>query len=157
MHITYLADHMHVAPVLAAWHYGEWSVLLPGWSYDDGLAELRTHIGRRQVPTTYVVLDGVEPVGSASFVVNDPDIWLEYSPWLASVFVAPAWRGKGVGSLLVARAVEDARLLGLDEIYLYTTQQQAFYSRTGWVERERAIYNGHCVTRMSLQLGDRAV
>src|SRR5947209_3299252 len=109
MRIDYLADHLELAPLLASWHYEEWSALLPEWSLEQALADLQTHTGRCQIPTTFVALEGGRPVGSASLLATDLDGWQHLSPWLASVFVLAEFRGQGFGRQLVERVVEEAR------------------------------------------------
>src|SRR5262245_59715074 len=124
MRIDYLADHPHLAPLLAAWQHREWADLLPGWSLEDAEAELRSHTLRRRLPTTFVSLEADHPVGSASLLQEDMDGWEHLSPWVASVYVTPAWRGRGLGSRLVTRAVEEARALGVPTVYLFTAGQE---------------------------------
>jgi predicted N-acetyltransferase YhbS len=79
---------------------------LPVWSLEQAVAELRTNTGRRQVPTTSVALKGDRVLGSASLVVTDLDDWERLSAWLASVYVLPEWRRRGIGHRLATRAVE---------------------------------------------------
>jgi N-acetylglutamate synthase-like GNAT family acetyltransferase len=66
---------------------------------------------------------------------------------LDTVAVAAGVRGHGYGALLMARAEDDARELGLGEVRLYTneamTENQTFYPRLGYVETARARENGY--------------
>jgi predicted N-acetyltransferase YhbS len=133
MQIEYLADHLEMAPVLADWHYNEWKELLPEWSHEQAIAGLRSHVGRRQIPTTLVAVENDVVVGSASLLVSDLDGWDHLSPWVASVYVLPECRGRGIGRLLVARAVVEAGALGLPCVYLFTAGQDAYYARQGWL------------------------
>src|SRR5437764_6950420 len=97
MEIAYLADHLVLAPILAEWHYREWADLLPGWTREQAVSELRSHTGHRQIPTTFVAIESGQPLGSASLLEFDLDGWEHLSPWIASVFVAPGFRGRGLG------------------------------------------------------------
>src|SRR4029077_14623252 len=119
-----LADHLELAPLLADWHYREWAGLLPGWSRAQAEAELRSHTGRRQIPTTFVAVEDGWPLGSASLLEADLDGWEQLTPWDASVFVAPAFRGRGLGRQLVGRAVEEAKALSVPVVYLFTAGQE---------------------------------
>jgi predicted N-acetyltransferase YhbS len=148
MQIDYLADHLSLAPLLARWHYEEWADLLPGWSFQQAEAELLSHTGRRQVPTTFVAIEDRMPVGSASLLEADLDGWEHLSPWAASVFVVPAWRGRGLGRRLVNRAVEEAGLLGLPVVYLFTAGQADFYQQLGWEPWQRTEHHGREVLIM---------
>src|SRR5262245_10934330 len=120
MRIDYLADHLELAPLLAGWHHAEWAELLPGWTRAQAEEELRAHTGRRRIPTTVVALEGAEPAGSASLLADDLEGWEHLTPWVASVYVAPAYRGRGLGRRLVSRVVEEARALDVPTVYLYT-------------------------------------
>jgi predicted N-acetyltransferase YhbS len=130
---AYLCDHMRLAPDLARLHYAEWGSLLPQWSEGQALAELRTHRSRQAIPTTMLMLDDVQGlIGSVSLLQNDDDRIRDYSPWLASLIVLPQHRGRGFGIALVDRCVQEARVLGIPRLHLYTAGQQAFYRRLGW-------------------------
>jgi predicted N-acetyltransferase YhbS len=136
--IDYLADHLEIAPLLATWHHQEWKELLPHWTLEQALAELQSHTGRRQLPTTFLAVEQDRVIGSASLLLADLDGWEQLSPWVASVYVVPESRGKGIGRLLVARAVEEARRLDVREVYLFTAGQEAYYARLGWSAFRRA-------------------
>ena len=148
MHIDYLADHPDAAPLLAAWHHDEWKDLLPGWTHEQALAELRSHTGRRQIPTTFIAVDQGRVVASASLLTADLDGWEHLSPWVASVYVVPERRGMGIGRQLIARAVEEAAALGVPEVYLFTTGREAYYARLGWTPLYRATHHGRDVIIM---------
>ena len=84
-----------------------------------------------RVPIVFVALgddDGI--VGTASLIFDD----LEgdpRNPWLASVFVPPEHRKKGIASALV-RTVEDAaRRIGYDRLYLFTSTAPVALRGTG--------------------------
>lgn len=66
---------------------------------------------------------------------------------LDTVAVAPEAQGHGYGALLLARAEDDARDLGLPEVRLYTneamTENQTFYPRHGYVETARGREDGY--------------
>ena len=65
---------------------------------------------------------------------------------LENVAVDPAHQGGGVGARLLALAEQQAALLGLDEIRLYTnaamTENLAYYPRHGYAETGRGEQDG---------------
>jgi predicted N-acetyltransferase YhbS len=132
MRIDYLADHLELAPLLAVWHHREWSALMPEWSFSQALAELQSHTGRCQIPTTFVAVEEDRLLGSVSLLENDLAGWEQLSPWLASLYVIPECRGRGIGRRLVARVCEEARALAVPVVYLFTAGQQEYYERLGW-------------------------
>jgi N-acetylglutamate synthase-like GNAT family acetyltransferase len=66
---------------------------------------------------------------------------------LDTVAVAPGAQGHGYGAVLLARAEDDARELGLPEVRLVTnlamTENQTFYPRHGYVETGRGREDGY--------------
>ncbi|HET7843129.1 MAG TPA: GNAT family N-acetyltransferase [Xanthomonadales bacterium] len=130
----YLADAPQHAATLAQWHLGAWGALLRDWTVAAAQAELETHRAHCAIPTTIVAYEGDELAGSASLLANDHERIRAWSPWLASVFVRPSSRGRGIGRALVERVVADARALRVQELYLYTTDAVAYYEALGWKE-----------------------
>lgn len=148
MHLEYLADHPEFVPILADWLYAEWKTLMPDWSHAEALADLRSHVNHCAIPTTIVAMEGKRLLGSASLIVEDLPGWEHLSPWIASVFVAPEHRGKGIGKALVQRLLSDANSLGTSPVYLFTADKSAYYQRMGWETFAEASHAGHRVRVM---------
>jgi GNAT superfamily N-acetyltransferase len=55
-----------------------------------------------------------------------------YGPWLALVFTTPENRKKGYGTLLCKEIQNQARDLGLKELFLFTHTAESLYMRMGW-------------------------
>jgi GNAT superfamily N-acetyltransferase len=140
-------DSPHLA-ILAKWTHDTWGHLHPGRRLETAIAVLRDECGPCGVPSVFAALHGETPVGTASLVADDMSDRLDLTPWLASVFVRPDWRGHGIASLLVQRVEEEARSHGHDHFYLYTPDQQALYRRLGWRDLEERDYRGEAVTIM---------
>jgi GNAT superfamily N-acetyltransferase len=51
---------------------------------------------------------------------------------LCDVIVDPAYRGQGIGRLLVERVVDHPRLARVQKFTLLTTSARSFYERLGW-------------------------
>lgn len=155
MKFVYLAERMHHAPRLASAHFREWGPLLPEWSEAEALCELESHQHRCAVPTTIlgISVDGDQEclIGSVSLLANDHEHIRAYSPWLASLFVWPEFRGQGHGIALVQRCLAEARALGLPKIYLYTAGQQAFYRKLGWRDTATLVFGEGPVTVMEIE------
>lgn len=88
-------------------------------------------------PRVLVCLVDGEPVGMAALAAQDLDGRPDLGPWLAGVYVVPAFRGQGHATRLV-RAVEDvARETAIPTLWLYTRTAEPLYSRCGWNVVER--------------------
>ena len=138
--LHYLADRPQHIPALAVWHFAQWGELNPANDVAARIARLQTQLNRGTVPTTFIACDGDELLGSASLVVSDLDIRPELTPWLAGVFVAPAARNRGVGTLLVQRVMSEARDIGVPRLHLFTLDREKFYAGLGWRLLERIIW-----------------
>lgn len=153
MRIENLADHPEYVEVVARWQWDEW-----GTDPTDSLAariiDLRAQTDPERVPTTYIALDdGGVALGSASLVEDDMRTHPELSPCLASVYVAPAARGRGVASALVRRVVAQTATTGVARLYLYTPDAQGLYAKLGWRVVTTERFEGHPVTIMAIDPG----
>jgi GNAT superfamily N-acetyltransferase len=147
--VKHLAEHPDVIPTLADWVYDQWGHWMSSETTPEMLAakfEKRAVPGR--IPGTLVAMEDGEPLGTASLVAHDLPERVDLSPWLAAVYVAPEFRGQGIGSALV-RAVMDAALaLGVEVLYLFTPDKARFYGRLGWQVLEHREHHGTDVTVM---------
>jgi N-acetylglutamate synthase-like GNAT family acetyltransferase len=149
MSIAYLADHPEHLPIVAGWVYGYWGHLLPGVNLEMIERRFHTRLNRDALPLTVIGLAEGQPVGTASLALEDMSTRPDLSPWLASVYVVPACRGRGIGSSLVQAAEEAARRLNIARLYLFTPDRQSFYARMGWAPLEQTEYRGESVVIMS--------
>jgi len=150
--IESLASRPEWVRVLAHWHFAEWHGLYPGWTAEAAEEELGQHTDPERIPTTLVAVEGIEPVGSVSVVERDLPGWDHLSPWLASLFVRPEFRHRGIGKLLVSQAVAKARHIGCEALYLFTPGQQEFYAALDWQVIAQAVAAAEPVSIMSKRL-----
>lgn len=93
----------------------------------------------------YVVEVGAEPVGQAMITREWSDWHNAYYWWMQSVYVAPAWRRRGVFRLLYDHLASAARASGeVWALRLYVHRDNAAacaaYERLGMTECEFTIY-----------------
>lgn len=151
--LAYLADYPAHVPQVARWLHDQFGYLSPNSTLEKRLARLRANLNRAAVPTVLVALLGDEPVGTASLVAEDMTIRPQLTPWLASVYVTPAHRQRGVGRALVRRVVDEAAALGHTRLWLYTSDDRIrFYQAMGWAITEQVDYRGARMTIMALDL-----
>ncbi|MGY2463199.1 GNAT family N-acetyltransferase [Vreelandella sulfidaeris] len=145
------ADDPHVS-LVAIWIFEAWGHLHRGLTQEQAIERVRAECGQGGVPSIFVAMQGETPVGTASLIADDMSIRREFTPWLASVYVMPEWRGQGIASGLVKRVEAEAIESGIRHFYLYTPDQQSLYRRLGWQDVEHLEYRGETVTVMSRQL-----
>ena len=132
--IVPLADAPQHTDLCARWNYD-------AWGRDDGetLPEIVTALGTIAHSTTgehaLVALVGGIPAGMVLVIDCDLDSHAHLKPWVAGVYVAPAFRGRGVAAALVSAAEACIRRDGACEAFLYTGIPD-LYARLGWVTRE---------------------
>lgn len=159
MAIRFLADRPGDVDTLARWHHAQWGDLYSDWSLDTATAELRDHATRRTRPTTLIALDdvggpsGPTPLlGSVSLVDEDaPELAAHGDAWLASLYVVPEMRGRGLGARLVRALVAHAAAQGVPRLWLFTPEHAAFYAKLGWRPLGRAQLRGVAVQLMDIE------
>ena len=151
--IVALADRPEFISLVAQWNWAEWRDLLPCTSCEAFADDLRAKTRRDGIPITLLAFDDGVPVGTVSLLADDLESRSELTPWLASLYVAPEKRGRGLGEVMVKHAVGAARGFGIEMLYLYTPGQEAFYHRLGWEHLETTEFRGRAVTIMTLHLG----
>jgi predicted N-acetyltransferase YhbS len=136
-------------PLLAEWHHSEWGYLRPGSAITDRIARLEATLNTEELPITFIARSDTELLGSAMLVPCDMDTRQDLSPWLAGVFVTPAYRSRGIGTALTKHVLHQAFILRFPIVYLYTLSSEALYSRLGWSVLDRTRYLDSNVTVMS--------
>ncbi len=83
------------------------------------------------IPSTYVILDDTQYVGTFSLWNCDLQSRQDLSPWLGGIVVDPAYRGQGMGLYIQKEAKRILINEGIHEAYLFT-EMIGFYEKTGW-------------------------
>ncbi len=73
--------------------------------------------------------------------------------WVGEIFVRPEHRGKGLASRVTQALSEYAFSRGVQELYLYTPDQQSLYARLGWTEVSTETVDHEVVSIMVLSSG----
>jgi GNAT superfamily N-acetyltransferase len=150
--IAYLAHHPEVIPTLAEWFHEEWSYLHPERTREDFAHGIQGRANIGSIPLVLVAFKDNEVIGTGCLEVHNLQTYDHLTPWLAGMYVRRDWRGRGVGTQLVAALEAEARNLGVQKLYLFTPNAEAFYLRLGWSVTERTIYKGYEVVIMEKDL-----
>lgn len=152
MRIVPLVERPDLAEQVSVWGFDEWGHLSPGQTLDERRAKVQGKMNVDRVPIAFVALDDHdEIVGTDSLIFDD----LEgdpRNPWLASVYVPPQHRQRGIASALVDAVEAAARRIGYDRLYLFTSSAAALYARKGWTALERRDYRGEHIQVMEKSL-----
>ena len=137
MKLVYLADYPEYVPTLAKWIMDEWGHASPDITQESLEEKFRGHLNRRAVPLSLLAMEDGRPLGTASLVFYDMKDSQELSPWLSAVYVLPEQRGRGIGTKLVKSIELLSAHLDVEKLYLFTPDQEGFYTRMNWTVLER--------------------
>ncbi len=132
--IITLADRPDFAATCAKWNHKEWGYL-SGATEDDIVSGLQDIIHSTDRQAARVALWKGELAGFVLLIHNDLDSHPHLKPWVASLLVAPDYRGRGIAKALMAAIESAAQKLGYTEAYLYTDKPD-LYRKIAWIDFE---------------------
>jgi len=164
--IDYLANCPELIDELARLSWEEWQDIYQQrkQTLEDSLKNYRERMNTDRLPLTLVAVRGAsrtgvgpavnrrELVGMVSLKFHDMDTRPDLDPWLGGLLVLPKWRNRGVGTMLMHRATEEARRLNVPQLYLWTHSAEGLYHKLGWQVVERTNYFGKEAVVMRLDV-----
>lgn len=152
--IDYLANHPHLTEELARISWNEWRTIYEqrGETFENALKNYQERTNLDCLPLALVAFSGDRLIGTVSLKYYDLDLRPDITLWLGGLFVDPPWRGRGVGSMLMQRAVEEARRLNLPSLFLWTHSAEGLYRKLGWRVVERLDYHGKTIVIMEMSM-----
>jgi GNAT superfamily N-acetyltransferase len=158
--IDYLANCPELVDELARLSWEEWQEIYRQrqQTLEHSVKNYRERMNTDRLPLTLVaVRAGLavtcrELVGMVSLKFHDMDTRPDLDPWLGGLFVLPDWRNRGVGTMLMHRATEEARRLNVSQLYLWTHSAERLYHKLGWQLVERTDYFGKEAVVMQIDI-----
>jgi predicted N-acetyltransferase YhbS len=135
-------------PVVASWIYEAFWFGQDGFSpefFEERLAEASDP---DNIPLSLLALEQGEPVGTVNLIVNDDPARPHLTPWLAALYVDPAFRGRGHAKGLTRRLLNEAARLDCPAVYL-GTHIPRFYAPFG-AEIHEAVAEDFWILRIPL-------
>jgi predicted N-acetyltransferase YhbS len=139
-----LVDVPDAARTLAHWLREEWP-----HAYDQERADaLIEDFGKQNgLPVGFVACTGgLGPIGMTAIVEGTTPSNAPVA-MMVTLYVAPAFRGRGVGGALCCRAVAEANRLGCRTLGAYTVDKAEFYRSLGWRVVTRTIMPSNLPSR----------
>jgi N-acetylglutamate synthase-like GNAT family acetyltransferase len=148
--ISYLVEHPEYIRQLAQWLFEQWGAILGETTLETRIKKLNAHMNRDQLPIAWVAHANGQLLGTAALRVHDLEGREDLTPWLGGVFVASQFRRRGIGATLCATVEDAARTRGIQSLYLFTLDKQAWYSRQGWTVLASCVWHerpGHIMSK----------
>ena len=82
---------------ICQWHFDEWGKFYPEKTIKDFRRELEESFNDPNIPSTWLLIESGDVLGTASILEHDMTTNKLLSPWLANVFIHPDRRGEGLG------------------------------------------------------------
>ncbi|MBN9231856.1 MAG: GNAT family N-acetyltransferase [Legionella sp.] len=151
--IDFLKNNPHAIPALANIWY---EVLGKIWMPEIGIEEIESLSYKelnQNMPLTYIALYGEIPVGLCTLELNGgirPDL----KPWIGDLVIDPKYQKQGIGKKLLDIAIQKAKELGFEKVYLFTFDPEipGYYQRFGWKKIGMDQFKSHPVIVMELCL-----
>ena len=140
--ITRLKPNSPELEICAQWRY---DAFLKSYGYsllDSGAQLTKLAIQPDEYETALIAWVDGHLAGICLLVLHEFEPLHDVSPWLASLYVAPEYRKRGVARRLVAAIEDQARSHGVARLHLYTGDAQEFYVKCGWSLAEQGIADG---------------
>lgn len=148
----YLGLHPESIPIIAQWHQDQWQHISPDLTTQRRIKLYSTYTNTPDIPSCLLALVDNRAAGSASLVASDMDSHPHLGPWLASVYVHPDFRRRGIATQLIEKILQTARQTGVKTLYLFTPDQLNFYQKRGWKLIESGLYHGENIDIMAFDL-----
>lgn len=152
--IDLLKNHPNTIPVLAnIWHEVLGKIWVPEVPVERVITRFADHLNDQALPITFIALGGDLPVGMCSLREND-GIRSDLTPWLGSLVLDPKHQKQGIGRMLIDVAVQKAKELGFEKLYLFAFDLTIpeYYERLGWRKIGMDEFKSHPVTVMEVEL-----
>lgn len=132
--------------------YDYWQKPEPLWSTKEWSSWFNEALdtSHEPLPRCWAAMMDGNAIGSVSLVIDgELSTKKDLSPWLDGLIVVQSLRGHGFGTMLHNYAIDQAKLLGFKQIYLWTEAQSEWYGQLGWKVLEQSNFGDLPITIMT--------
>lgn len=128
MEIINLARHKDLTRKVANWLWEEWG---NRHNYNFFESFVNNCLKEEDLPQLFGAFEDEQLLGCVTLIRNDLMSRQDLTPWLSALYIDPAYRDKGIGTLLQDYVVKKAQELGYQQVYLGSLQI-GYYENKGW-------------------------
>jgi GNAT superfamily N-acetyltransferase len=139
--IDLLADHPETIPTLAHWFRAQWPVYYGERNLTDIAQDFHLEANRDVIPVRLVAFNDRNLTGTICLREQATHKTPHHRPGLGGLYVAQAYRGRGIGAELVRAGSDAAQAMGYATVYTATDAARSIFERLGWVSVE-TIWHG---------------
>jgi GNAT superfamily N-acetyltransferase len=99
---------------------------------------LHSYKTEEDVPRFYIAIANEKIIGTFAILRNDINSRQDLTPWLACLYVDPAFRGRELGGEFLQFALQEAAVKGYKKLYL-ATDLEKYYEKYGWIHTTEAF------------------
>jgi len=135
-----LFDHDEDIESLARLMQQQW----PDWYQDLRKArrDLQSRLNTSRLPLGLVVFANGLAAGACALTQSSGGLVTDRTPWVGGLLVDPGLRRRGLAAALLARANEEAQLLGHERLYALTATAHELFGSQGWQRIETVELDG---------------
>lgn len=133
MNIISIRNQPKFAAKAISYFQQKWATKESMMVYQDAI--MRSIDAKNPLPQWYLLFDGDNIIGCAGLIPNDFISRCELYPWLCALYIEANHRGHGLSRYLVDHILEQAKLLGFNDVHL-CTELIGYYEKLGFT------YNG---------------
>lgn len=154
MTIDYLVNQPQFLDEVARLSWREWQDIYDqrGQTLEHSRKNYQDRMRIDRLPLTLIAHEDDNLLGMVSLKFHDMDTRPDLDPWLGGLLVLPQSRNRGIGTMLMHRATEEARRLKIPRLYLWTATAESLYRKLGWRVLDRSQYFGLEAVVMELEI-----
>jgi GNAT superfamily N-acetyltransferase len=155
MQFDFLLNHMEAIQKIGQWYFDRWDRRIDGKTVDYTIGQLDKYLNDDRIPFMLVATERKNVIAVAQLKFREMEkLFPEREHWLGGVFVAPEYRGRGLGSKIAEEIAIRAPTYGVSTLHLQTEQLDGgIYARLGWRPVEQAETRGIPVLVMERAVG----
>lgn len=131
MKIENLKNYPQFVEEISKWIYDEFADKKSSLKIED-ISRFFRNENNDKFPITFVAIENNICLGTVSVFENDLKNQNILKPWLASLYVYPNYRGRGIAEKLISHLLHEIKKVGYETIYLRTEHTAKYYLKRNW-------------------------